>query len=298
MPEQNIARCWFNGRLVNPAEPQISVYDHGLLYGDGVFEGIRFYHRRAFRLQAHLERLQHSARAIALAMPYATDALAAAVDEVIAASPLDDGYLRLVVTRGAGSLGIDPRSCAQGNAFIVADRIGFTSAAQRQAGLSVIVAAIRRLPTDGLDPRVKSLNYLNHVLARMEATRAGADEALLLNAQGRITEGSGDNVFVVRRGELLTPPGIDGALEGITRGVVLELAASLGLPAREASLAPYELYTADECFLTGTAAELLPVREIDGRALDICPGPVTQAIESAFSALIARECGEPAETAA
>lgn len=298
MPEQNIARCWFNGRLVNPAEPQISVYDHGLLYGDGVFEGIRFYHRRAFRLQAHLERLQHSARAIVLTMPYTTDALAAAVDEVIAASPLDDGYLRLVVTRGAGSLGIDPRSCAQGNAFIVADRIGFTSAVQRQAGLSVIVAAIRRLPTDGLDPRVKSLNYLNHVLARMEATRAGADEALLLNAQGRITEGSGDNVFVVRRGELLTPPGIDGALEGITRGVVLELAASLGLPAREASLAPYELYTADECFLTGTAAELLPVREIDGRALGICPGPVMQAIESAFGDLIARECGEQAETAA
>ncbi|AOV15766.1 branched-chain-amino-acid transaminase [Acidihalobacter aeolianus] len=291
MPEQSVARCWFNGRLVDPAAPQISVYDHGLLYGDGVFEGIRFYARRPFRLQAHLDRLLRSVRAIALELPYDAEALTAAVHETIAACPLDDGYLRLVATRGIGTLGIDPRSCARPSVFVVADRIVLAAESSRTRGLRVAIAATRRLPADGLDPRIKSLNYLNHILARMEASRAGADEALLLNAQGRVTEGSGDNVFVVRGGELLTPPGIDGALEGVTRAVVLELAAALGRPAREASLAPYELHTAEECFLTGTAAELLPVREIDGRALPSCPGPVTRAIQDAYLALIARECG-------
>lgn len=288
---KSVARpvCWLNGALVPLERAHVSVFDHGLLYGDGVFEGVRFYRRRAFRLEAHLERLYRSALALRLAIPYDRATLAAGVEATIAAFHADDGYLRLVATRGEGRLGLDPSSCGRANVFVIADDLALVSEAVRERGARLIIAATRRLPADGLDPRIKSLNYLNHILARMEAGNAGADEAILLNAQGRVAEGTADNVFIVREGRLLTPPAIDGALEGITRGVVLELAAREDIPAREASLAPYDLYTADECFLTGTGAELIPVREVDGRPLRFSPGPVYRRLQEAFDVLTRRQ---------
>lgn len=284
--------CWLNGKLVAPAQAMVSVFDHGLLYGDGVFEGIRFYHGKAFRLLAHLERLRLSARAIALEIPYTTEALTQAVLDVIAAAPSANGYIRLVVTRGVGPLGIDPSRCKSPQVFIIADALHMVSERVRTEGAKVIIAATRRLGADGLDPRIKSLNYLNHILARMEATHAGADEAILLNSWGRIAEGSADNIFIVKKGELLTPPVIEGALDGITRQVVLELAEMLGINAREIPLAPYDLFTADECFLTGTGAELIPVGYADGRAMPQCPGPVYQRLAAAFKELVAIESAE------
>ncbi len=283
---------WLNGKLVAPAQAMVSVFDHGLLYGDGVFEGIRFYHGKAFRLLAHLERLRLSARAIALEIPYTTEALTQAVLDVIAAAPSANGYIRLVVTRGVGPLGIDPSRCKSPQVFIIADALHMVSERVRTEGAKVIIAATRRLGADGLDPRIKSLNYLNHILARMEATHAGADEAILLNSWGRIAEGSADNIFIVKKGELLTPPVIEGALDGITRQVVLELAEMLGINAREIPLAPYDLFTADECFLTGTGAELIPVGYADGRAMPQCPGPVYQRLAAAFKELVAIESAE------
>lgn len=280
------AVCWLNGKIVAAEQARISVFDHGLLYGDGVFEGIRFYNGKAFRLRAHLERLLLSARAIALEIPYSIEALANAVLETIAAAPDSNGYLRMVVTRGVGPLGIDPSRCHSPQLFIIADILHMVSDRVRTEGAKIIIAATRRLGADGLDPRIKSLNYLNHILARMEATHAGADEAILLNSAGRIAEGSADNIFLVKKNELLTPPVIEGALDGITRQVVLELAEQLGIPARETPLAPYDLFTADECFLTGTGAELIPVGYADGRTIPSCPGPVYQQLAKAFRELV------------
>ncbi len=281
--------CWLNGQLTPLEHARISVFDHGLLYGDGVFEGIRFYCGHAFRLDAHLDRLYRSAVALRLTIPYDRAALTTAVQETIAAFHTQDGYLRLVITRGEGKLGLDPSTCARGNTFILADQLALVSEATRSTGARLIVATTRRLAPDGLDPRIKSLNYLNHIFARMEASNAGADEAILLNAQGRVAEGTADNIFIVRSGALLTPPATDGALEGITRAVVLELAAALHIPARETSLATYDLYTADEAFLTGTGAELIPVREVDGRTLGACPGPVFARLMTAFRTQIEQE---------
>jgi branched-chain amino acid aminotransferase len=283
------AMCWLDGRLMPLGEAKISVVDHGVLYGDGVFEGIRFYARRAFRLDAHLDRLEASARALALGVPYSRAELAAAVQETIASVPFEAGYLRLVVTRGVGALGLDPRSCARPTVFVVADRLRLVDEETRRHGARVIIAATRRLPADGLDARIKSLNYLNAILARIEATHAGADEAILLNAAGRVAEGTADNVFVVRAGSLYTPPPSEGALEGVTRNLVLALAEGLGIPAREQPLTPYDLYTADECFLTGTGAELIPVADIDSRAMRVCPGPVFGRLLDAFQATIRAE---------
>lgn len=281
--------CWLNGKLVAPEQATVSVFDHGLLYGDGVFEGIRFYHGQAFRLQAHLERLMLSARAIALEIPYSIEMLTQAIVDTIAAAPSANGYMRLVVTRGVGPLGIDPSRCHSPQVFIIADALHMVSDRVRTEGAKVIIAATRRLGADGLDPRIKSLNYLNHILARMEATHAGADEAILLNSSGRIAEGSADNIFIVQRGELLTPPVIEGALDGITRQVVLELAVTLGIKFRETPLAPYDLFTADECFLTGTGAELIPVGFVDGRKIPQCPGTVYQRLAEGFKALVNQE---------
>lgn len=275
-----------NGSLVPVAEATVSVFDHGLLYGDGVFEGIRFYKRRPFRLEEHLERLLDSARAIALTLPLGLDELARAVHETVAAFPGEDGYLRVVATRGPGALGIDPKRCSAPNVFVIADELTMIPQATRERGARVIIASTRRLPPDGLDPRIKSLNYLNHILARIEANQAGVDEAILLNAAGRVAEGTADNVFIVRHGRLLTPPPVEGALAGITRAVVLELAGEAGIAAEETPLAPYDLFTADECFLTGTGAELIPVAEIDGRSMRACPGPVFDELGRRFQALV------------
>lgn len=274
--------CWLDGVIVPSDQARVSVFDHGVLYGDGVFEGIRFYQRQAFRLDAHLRRLQDSARAIKLNLPYSVAELETAIYAVIQAFDQADGYIRLVITRGRGSLGINPTSCARGTAFIIADKLSVIDPRVKNHGAKLMIAATRRLAPDGLDPRIKSLNYLNHVMARIEANEAGADEALLLNAQGHVTEGSADNIFIVRDNALLTPQVSDGALAGITRGVIMALADGLGLPCKECSLSAYDLYTADECLLTGTAMELMPVREIDGRKLSACPGPVFEQLSQAF----------------
>jgi branched-chain amino acid aminotransferase len=287
--KQARAVCWMNGAIVPASEARVSVFDHGLLYGDGVFEGIRFYHGRPFRLARHYARLRASAAALRLTLPYEAGAIDTAVRETIAAYHGSEGYLRLVVTRGEGRLGIDPTSCARPNLFIIADELQMVSHRTRAEGARVIIASTRRLPADGLDARIKSLNYLNHILARMEANNASADEAILLNTAGHVTEGSADNVFIVRDGTLLTPPASDGALEGITREAVLELARDLGIATKIISLTPYDLYTADECFLTGTGAELIPVREIDGRPVRACPGPVFGAVQAAFNRLVRSE---------
>ena len=289
MSEQ--ALCWLNGRLMPAAEARVSVLDHGLLYGDGVFEGIRFYHRRAFRLAAHLQRLSDSARALALELPVDAATLSTAVDATIAAAPWESGYLRLVVTRGVGALGLDPSSCTAPSVFILAGTLQLITAEGRR-GARLIIAATRRLGADGLDPRIKSLNYLNPILARLEAQHAGADEAIMLNAAGRVAEGTADNVFIVRARRLLTPPVTEGALEGVTRGILLELAGAAGIEALERPLSPYDLHTADECLLTGTAAELVPVAEIDGRPLRHCPGPVYTELAGRFQQLVAAETRE------
>ena len=283
---------WLNGRIVPTEQACLPLTDHGLLYGDGVFEGIRFYHGRALRLRQHVERLYRSARVLCLVIPLSESELTAAVAEAIAAYNGADGYLRVVVTRGAGKLGLDPKSCVRPNVFIIADALAMVSAEVRAQGARVIISSTRRLSPDGLDPRIKSLNYLNHIMARMEAANASADEAILLNAQGRVTEGTADNVFIVRGGKLYTPLASDGALQGITRELVMELADELGIACAEISLSAYDLYTADECFLTGTGAELIPVREVDGRVLMSSPGPVFAQVQQAFQALVQRECGE------
>ena len=272
---------------------KVSVFDHGLLYGDGVFEGIRIYNRRIFRLEAHLERLYDSAVALALSVPLTRAEMAAAVTETVRRNRKADGYIRLIITRGVGDLGIDPRTCPRASVIIIVTDIRVYPRELYAAGVKVITSATRQVSHEAFDPRVKSLNYLKNILAKIDAQRAGAHEAILLNAAGYIAECTADNLFVVRHGRLLTPAPQDGALEGITRGAILELAAEAGVTAGEARLTRYDVYTADECFLTGTGAELMPVTEADGRPIaDGMPGPLTRRLTDAFSALVRHE-GEP-----
>ena len=284
-----MAICWLNGEIIPRERATVSIFDHGVLYGDGIFEGIRFYHGDVFRLDAHLDRLQDSASALALTIPYSNKEMGEAIASVIDAFHLDDGYIRLVVTRGEGRLGICPYNCDTPTVFIIADELALVDASKKAEGAKLIVASTRRTPASSLEPRIKSLNYLNNIQALMEAKHAGADEAIMLNHDGNIAEGSADNVFVVKNGVIKTPPTTDGALEGITRGVVIDVARSLGMEMLESSITPYDMYTADESFLTGTGMELLPVREIDGRKLKTCPGEFYDKINDAFHALIERE---------
>ncbi len=284
--------CWLDGRLLPLERASVPVLDHGLLYGDGVFEGIRFYAGVPFLLDQHLRRLRDSAQAIALEVPWTEAALTEIAATVIRAFGGKEGYLRLILTRGEGPLGIDPAPCKTPRLIMIASELELVNPAARARGIRLITATTRRLPLDGLDPRIKSLNYLNQILARIEANQAGAEEALLLNGQGHLTEGTADNLFVVQEGRLLTPPAIDGALPGITRGLILQLAEELGIEAREQSLTPYDVYRAEECFLSGTGAELIPVREIDGRRLKACPGPVFQRCHQAFRRTIQQHCAE------
>lgn len=286
MSEQAI--CWMNGELLPASAAKIPVLDHGLLYGDGVFEGIRFYNRQPFKLAEHLQRMEYSARAIALAPPFTRAELSDAVKTLINAFHTPDGYLRMVLTRGEGAMGLDPRGCRRPNLFIIADQLRLVDDEIRQQGIRVVIASTRRLPLDGLDPRIKSLNYLNHILARIEANNAQADEAILLNQQGRVAEGSAENIFIVRNGSLLTPPVTEGALEGITRQTVIDLAMRAAIPVMEAPLAPYDLYTADECFMTGSGAELIPVKEVDGRHVTCCPGEIFSRLMSGFKSVVAQ----------
>ena len=283
-------QCWMDGEIMPAAEARISVFDHGLLYGDGVFEGLRFYHGAVFMLDAHLQRLEQSARAIALEIPYSREQIATAIDELIAHYGSDSGYLRLVVTRGPGTLGIDPRSCVHPVVFIIVDSISVLNPEARQRGVSLHVACTRRMPAECLDPAIKSLNYLNNILARIEANRAGKDEALMLNLDGRVCEGSVDNIFIVSGGVLRTPPLGDGMLAGITRAVINDIADQLGIRMDDSSIALDELLRAEECFLTGTGAELVPVASIDDRLLPEVENPLTPVIMREFQRRIERDC--------
>lgn len=275
---------YVNGKLVPAGQACVNVYDHGLLYGDGVFEGIRIYNRQAFRLEAHLRRLFESARAIRLTMPWTTDDVARAVNDTIAANgDLVDGYIRLLVTRGVGSLGISPASCSEPQLIVIVDTIALYAEELYEHGLRLITSSVMRNHPNALSPRIKSLNYLNNIMAKLEAVDAGVPEALMLNHVGLVSEATGDNVFLVRRGEVQTPPVAAGILEGVTRDEVLDICRSMGTPCREVDLTRYDVYTADECFLTGTAAEVIAVVEVDSRAIGGgTPGPITQAIRAEF----------------
>jgi branched-chain amino acid aminotransferase len=276
-------KVYLSGRLCERDEARISVYDHGLLYGDGVFEGIRVYGGRIFRCREHLARLFHGARAIALQIPMTAEELVEAMEATLAANGLVDGYIRLVVTRGVGTLGIDPAECADPQVIIIADSIALYPAKYYEQGLEIVTAStVRNLPS-AINPRIKSLNYLNNILAKIEGARAGAAEALMLNHMGHVAECTGDNIFVAEGGRLATPPLHAGILGGVTRGVVLELAREAGIEAAERDMTLFDVYAADECFLTGTAAEIVPVVRLDGRQIgDGRPGAITRRLLRLF----------------
>ena len=286
-------KIWLDGNLVDEAEAKVSVFDHGLLYGDGVFEGIRFYNGRVFRLDEHIRRLFDSSRAILLELPWSQEQVRAFTCETVAANGLNDGYIRLVATRGAGGLGLNPYLCEKPTMFIIASTIQLYPEEHYINGLSIITCATRRPSPAALMPQVKSLNYLNNIMAKVEAIQANALEAVMLNEQGYVAECTGDNLFLVKNGTLFTPLISDGALDGITRSVIIEIAASLGVPFLERSLTRYDIFTADECFLTGTAAEVIPVVALDARQIGTGkPGPLTQQFLKAFHQL-AMSTGTP-----
>ncbi|MFO1004897.1 MAG: branched-chain-amino-acid transaminase [Planctomycetaceae bacterium] len=276
-------QIFMNDRLVPAEQAMVSVYDHGLLYGDGVFEGIRVYNKKVFLLAEHVERLYESARAIRLEIPMTQAQMAEAVEKTCAANSIVDGYVRLVVTRGAGALGLDIRKTANPQIIIIAATIKLYSEELYQQGLKIITASTIRNHPGALSPRIKSLNYLNNILAKIEGTDAGCEETLMLNHKGDIAECTGDNIFIVKRGILKTPPTDAGILEGITRNCVVQLAAKAKIPVQEITLQRHDVYTADECFLTGTAAEVIAVVEIDGRKIGAgVPGPITQDLRQRF----------------
>lgn len=284
---------WLDGELVPEAEAKISVFDHGLLYGDGIFEGIRFYNGRVFRLEEHTKRLFLSAKAILLKLPWTEDEVNQAVCETVRANGLQDGYIRLVVTRGVGGLGLNPYLCKQPSMFIIASTITLYPKEHYQNGLELITCGTRRPAPGALSPQVKSLNYLNNVMAKAEAIKAGCVEGLMLNEQGYVAECTGDNIFIVKGGQVFTPFISDGSLDGITRQVIFELCEQSGIPLAEKTLTRYDIFTADECFLTGTAAEVIPATKLDEREIgDGKPGPVTQKLLAAFTE-VTRSTGTP-----
>jgi len=281
---------YVNGEFLPKEEARVSVYDHGFLYGDGVFEGIRVYNGRVFKLDEHIARLYESARSILLEVPLAPEEMKAAILETVRRCGLQDAYVRPIVSRGIGDLGLDPRKCGRPTVVIIVDHIQLYPERAYREGLRVITAAHRKNLPDALNPRIKSLNYLNQILARIEANLADADEALMLSHDGYVCECSADNIFVVHAGEVWTPPPYLGILKGITRDVVLGLCRELGIPAFERVFTLHDVYTADEAFLTGTGAEIGPVVWVDGRAIGTGrPGPVTQRLMAAFREYVARE---------
>jgi branched-chain amino acid aminotransferase len=279
-------KIWINGTLFEKQDAKISVYDHGLLYGDGVFEGLRSYGGKVFRLDEHLQRLWNSAKAILLDIPMSRDQMARAISETLAANNLQDAYIRLVVTRGAGSLGLDPKRTSYPQVIIITDYIAVYPEELYRAGLEIITAGTLRNHPQALSPRIKSLNYLNNILAKIECMQAGCMEALMLNHKGEVSECTADNIFLVRDGVLLTPPTDAGILEGITREAVIQLARESGREVREIPLTRHDVYIADECFLTGTAVEVIAVVKVDSRAIGTgAPGPVTTELKERFHAL-------------
>ena len=284
---------YLDGKFVPEADAKVSVFDHGLLYGDGIFEGIRFYNGRVFKLEEHLERLWDSAHSICLEIPIGRSEMTEALLETIRRNGLREGYIRLVVTRGVGNLGLNPVQCKHPSVFIIATTIALYPKEVYESGLTVVTCATRRTGAAALNPAVKSLNYLNNVMARIEANLANADEALMLNEAGNVAECTADNVFIVKRGQIFTPPIAAGALRGITRAVVFDIAAELELEITETDITRHDVFVADECFLTGTAAELIPVIKADGRQIgDGKPGSITVRMISRFRELT-RETGTP-----
>lgn len=278
-------KIYLDGRLVDKAEARISVFDHGFLYGDGIFEGIRVYDGRVFKLEAHLDRLYDSAKAILLDIPLDRRALIEAVLSTVRANGLADAYIRLVVSRGAGDLGLDPRRCGRGTVVIIADEVSLYPRAVYDQGLELASVVTRRPAPDVLNPAVKSLNYLNNILAKIEANQKGLAEVLMLNHEGWVVEATADNFFLVKHGQVLTPPTYVGILNGITRQVVMQLAREAGYAVAETNLTLFDVYTADECFLTGTAAEIVPVASCDGRTIGSgSPGPVTRDLSQRYHA--------------
>lgn len=274
------------GRLYDKDHAKISVFDHGLLYGDGVFEGIRSYAGKVFRLREHLDRLWASARAILLKIPISQEEMAQAINDTLAANGIQDGYIRVVVTRGCGTLGLDPNKCSHPQVIIITDRIELYPPELYERGLEIITVSTVRNHPAALNPRVKSLNYLNNILAKIEGLQAGCIEALMLNHKGEVAECTGDNVFLVRDGRVLTPPNEAGILEGITRDVVVGLLRDSGTKVQEVPLTKHDVYIANECFLTGTAAEVVPVVKLDSRPIgDGKPGPVTRDLIDRFHKL-------------
>lgn len=282
---------WIDGQYHDRDHAKVSVFDHGLLYGDGVFEGIRAYDGRLFRLREHLERLYDSAKAIALEIPMSIDELTRVTQEALARSAISNAYLRHIVTRGVGDLGLDPRNCPKATVIIIVDTIKLFPADRLATGLVVVTAGTPIPQRESLSPRVKSLNYLAHIMAKLEGINAGADEVLMLDSGGTVAEGSGQNIFVVKRGVLRTPPPFAGILQGVTRDAVIELARGFGMDVREELLNRYDVYVADEAFFTGTASELVPIRSVDGRRIGTgeLPGPVTMRLQGAFQELVRRE---------
>lgn len=292
-------QIWLNGRLVAPEQATVSVYDHGVLYGDGVFEGIRVYNGRVFKLRTHLERLEESARSIRLTMPYSVDQLFDATKATVQANGCRNGYIRLCVTRGSGPLGLNPFTCHDAAVFIICDAIKLYPQEMYDHGMAIITASTIRNHPAALSPRVKSLNYLNNILAKIEAIDAGVMEAVMLNHLGFVAECTGDNIFIVRKSPsdgkpvLLSPPLHAGVLEGVTMNAVLGCANRLGICVERPDLTKHDLYTADEMFLTGTAAEIIPVTQVDKRVIgDGQPGPITAKLLAAFHELVAKNAPE------
>ncbi|MGO9477043.1 MAG: branched-chain-amino-acid transaminase [Limisphaerales bacterium] len=286
-------KIFIDGRYYNERDAKISVFDHGLLYGDGIFEGIRAYHGRVFKLREHIDRLFYSAKAILLDIPMSPAQIMRAVLEACRKNKIRDGYIRLVVTRGVGTLGLNPKSCKRPSVIVIADKIQLYPPAVYQRGLNIITVPTTRNLHSALNPAIKSLNYLNNILAKIEANNGGCEEAVMLNAEGFVAECTGDNIFIVKNGALFTPPLSAGALYGITRQTVMDLAEEAGLKVSEPNLTRYDLFCADECFLTGTGAEIVPVVKIDGRVIGGGkPGPVTRQLEDEYHALT-KVSGEP-----
>jgi len=281
-------KIYIDGEFYPKEKAVVSVFDHGLLYGDGVFEGIRFYSGRIFRLEEHVRRLFDSSRAICLTPPGTPEEIAQAVVQTVRENELQDGYIRLVITRGAGDLGLSPKKCPKPTMFIIAAAIELYPESMYQNGLKLVTCSTRRIAHGALSPMVKSLNYLNNVMAKIEAIEAGAGEGLMLNEEGLVAECTGDNVFIVRDDKISTPPVTAGALAGVTREVVFDLAGEMNLDIRERDLTRYDIYTADECFLTGTAAEIIPAVSLDARSIgDGKPGVITRQMIERYRELTA-----------
>ncbi|MFA5262624.1 MAG: branched-chain-amino-acid transaminase [Opitutaceae bacterium] len=276
-------KIYLDGKYVDSAEAKISVFDHGLLYGDGIFEGIRLYKGNVFRLDEHLERLEYSAKAIMLKLPLSRKEIADALCECCRQNHLTDGYIRLVVTRGVGDLGLSPWLCPKPSIFIIADKIALYPPEYYQKGLEIVTVPTRRVNSAAFSPAIKSLNYINNILAKIEARQAGVLEAIMLNDQGYVAECTGDNVFMVHKGRIYTPAAQQGALKGITRDAIFDVAKEIGVTIQEQDLTRYDFWNADECFLTGTGAEVIPVVKLDGRVIGTgTPGPIFARVLEAF----------------